>query len=87
MRTCPWIVAGEKAGEEKPFGGIAQVVDQEDKIVPVGQTGKLRIYSENLLKEYTVQPEITGFFDSIRNGWLYTGNTAKYTEEGNLILS
>jgi acyl-coenzyme A synthetase/AMP-(fatty) acid ligase len=70
----------------RPCGGIAQVVDEKDQIVPVGQPGKLRIYSENIIKEFTEPPKTIGFFDYIRDGWLYTGDTVKYNDNGRLIF-
>lgn len=79
----------EKTGENQVYTGkqfdfIAQVIDEKDRIVPVEKTGKLRIYGENLM-EFNNQPELAKEF--FRNGWFYTGDIAKLTEDGNIIFS
>lgn len=63
---------------------IAQIVDKNNNIVPIGEKGELRIYSTNLMKGYLNFPELT--LETIQNNWYYTKDIGSYTQEGNILL-
>jgi len=59
-----------------------RIVDLEEgtRQLPVGEAGELIIKGPQLMKEYLNRPEETS--DTLRNGWLYTGDIAKMDEDG-----
>ncbi|WP_019241654.1 MULTISPECIES: o-succinylbenzoate--CoA ligase [Bacillus] len=57
-----------------------QLVDQEGKLVKQGDVGEIVISGPNVMKGYWNRPEVTK--ETIRNGWLYTGDLARVDEEG-----
>jgi len=63
---------------------IAQIVDHNNNIVPIGEKGELRVYSSNLMKGYLNDATLTQ--ETIQNGWYYTKDTGSYSKEGNIIL-
>lgn len=63
---------------------IAQIVDNNNNIVPIGEKGELRIYSTNLMKGYLHTPTLTE--ETIQNGWYYTKDIGSYTKEGTIVL-
>lgn len=68
----------------KPIDAIAQIVDETGIPVPHGETGDLRIYSENLMQGYLNQEDKTK--EVIKNGWFYTGDLAKFTTKDHIQL-
>ena len=60
----------------------AKIVDIVDgvKEMPAGEAGELIIRGPQVFKGYLDMPEETA--DTIRDGWLYTGDIAKMDEEG-----
>jgi acyl-coenzyme A synthetase/AMP-(fatty) acid ligase len=68
----------------RPRGVIAQVVDEQERLVPAGVVGELRIYSENVMSGYYREPELTATI--LRDGWLYTGDLASRRADGLLVL-
>jgi acyl-coenzyme A synthetase/AMP-(fatty) acid ligase/SAM-dependent methyltransferase len=68
----------------KPTDCIAQIVDKNNQIVPIGDIGELRIFSLNLMKGYYNNSELTNKI--IRNGWFYTQDLAKYNDNGTIEL-
>jgi acyl-coenzyme A synthetase/AMP-(fatty) acid ligase len=68
----------------KPIGCIAQIVDEDDNLVAVGEAGELRIFSDNLMQGYFKDPEQTQ--EAIKNGWFYTQDTARYIAGGYIQL-
>jgi long-chain acyl-CoA synthetase len=48
--------------------------------VPVGETGELIIRGPQVMKAYLNQPSETE--NTLRNGWLYTGDIAKMDDDG-----
>lgn len=57
-----------------------RIVDEDGRDVPVGKVGELVIAGEVVMLEYLKEPEITA--DTIRDGWLRTGDLALMDEEG-----
>ena len=68
----------------KPIGCIAQIVDENDRLVPFGEKGELRIYSDTLMKGYLKDETKTA--SVLKNGWFYTQDNAKYIEGGYIQL-
>jgi len=65
----------------RPMPGVTvDVVDENDKPVPVGQAGEVVIRSAMTMRGYWKQPELTA--ETLRNGWLHTGDIARRDEEG-----
>ncbi|MCP3921155.1 MAG: long-chain fatty acid--CoA ligase [Desulfobacterales bacterium] len=83
-----------------PFGGKWKigsiglpVADTECKIVdldngvdevPVGEPGELCVKGPQVMKGYHNKPDATE--DTLRDGWLYTGDIAKMDEEGYFFI-
>lgn len=61
-----------------------KLVDDEDREVPVGQSGEIVVRGEGLMREYWNKPEDTK--QTIRNGWLHTGDIARFDDEGYLYV-
>jgi len=58
----------------------ARVVDDNGNDVPAGGVGEMIIKGANIMKCYYKNPEKTA--ETLRNGWLYTGDLVKQDEEG-----
>ncbi|MCJ7776504.1 MAG: long-chain fatty acid--CoA ligase [Desulfobulbaceae bacterium] len=58
----------------------ARVVDEDDKLLPPDEVGELVCRGPNVMKGYYGNPE--GTRETIRNGWLHTGDLARMDEEG-----
>lgn len=60
----------------------AKIVDVAtgERELPVGEVGELIIQGPQVMKGYWNQPEETA--NTIRNGWLFTGDLAKMDEDG-----
>ena len=66
-----------------PLPGIeAKIVDLETgtQTLPIGETGELVIRGPQVMKGYWNMPEETR--QTIRNGWLYTGDIARMDKDG-----
>jgi len=63
-----------------------RVVDPDDGILemPVGEVGELLMRGPQLMKGYWNRPEDTA--ETIRNGWLYTGDLVRMDEEGYFFI-
>lgn len=68
----------------KPIDCIAQIVNEQGAIVPAGEEGELRIFSENLMQGYFKDDIQTALV--LRDGWFYTLDLARYTRDGNIEL-
>lgn len=67
-----------------PIDCIAQVVDDNNNVLQLGQTGELRVFSQNLMDGYLNNIELTD--STIKNGWFYTNDLVHYTKEGHIKL-
>ena len=66
----------------------AEIVDQDDRPLPVGETGFLRLQVDgqpNLILGGDPASD-NGFNDTIRDGWNYPGDMARLDEDGLLYL-
>jgi acyl-CoA synthetase (AMP-forming)/AMP-acid ligase II len=62
------------------FGVEGKVVDFNGKEVPPGEVGELIFRTPRMMREYYQNPEMTK--DTLKDGWLYTGDLVKLDEEG-----
>ncbi|WP_028321700.1 class I adenylate-forming enzyme family protein [Desulfatiglans anilini] len=62
------------------FGVEGKAVDFEGKEVPPGEVGELVFSTPRMMAGYFNNPEMTA--DTIKDGWLYTGDLVKLDEEG-----
>jgi len=62
------------------FGVEGKIVDPEGKEVPAGEVGELIFTTRRMMKGYHNNPEMTA--ETLKDGWLYTGDLLKTDEEG-----
>jgi acyl-CoA synthetase (AMP-forming)/AMP-acid ligase II len=74
----------DASGRRALFNSEARVVDPFDHDVAPGCTGELIIRGETVMKEYWRNPEATA--ETIRDGWLHTGDIATIDAEGYITL-
>ena len=61
-----------------------RIVDEEDRDLPPGEVGEIIIKGPTVMKEYYQNPEETA--QTLRGGWLHTGDLGKYDEDGFLYF-
>jgi len=61
-----------------------QIVDENQKMIPKGGIGELKVKGPGVMKEYYKNPEATR--ETIKDGWLLTGDMARQDEEGFIWL-
>ena len=61
-----------------------RVVDDEDNELPQGEVGEIVIRGHNVMKGYWNHDEATA--ETIRDGWLHTGDMAKVDEDGYFFI-
>ena len=66
------------------YGWETNIVDEEGVPVPKGEVGELIVKGPGVMVEYYKNPEATA--ESIKDGWLYTGDMAKLDEDGFIWL-
>ena len=57
-----------------------RIVDENDMEVAVGEVGELLVQGENVMLGYYKQEQETT--ETLRNGWLHTGDLARQGEDG-----
>ena len=62
----------------------ARCVDDQDRPVPPGQAGEVVVRGDIVMQGYWNNPEATA--DTLRNGWLHTGDIGMFDENGYLFL-
>lgn len=70
-------------GKPSPHCEI-RIVNENDKVMDVGAVGELIIKSPYLMAEYYKDQELTK--QTIRSGWLHTGDLGKYDADGFLYI-
>ncbi|MDY6856589.1 MAG: fatty acid--CoA ligase [Thermodesulfobacteriota bacterium] len=83
------IVEGEKAKRlascgKEIFNVEARVVDKRGIDVKPGEVGEIIVRGDNVMKGYWKLPKETA--ETIRGGWLYTGDIATVDEEGYMYI-
>ena len=78
--------AAEKVGSVglPVFHGEVKIVDKTGKDVGPGEVGEIIVKGPTLMSGYWNQPDITA--ETIRDGWLYTGDLARRDEEGYIFI-
>ena len=66
------------------FDWECRIVDDQLNDVPKGEVGELMVKGPGVMKEYYKNPEATG--KTIINGWLLTGDMARFDEDGFIWL-
>lgn len=61
-----------------------EVVDNEDRLVPAGQSGSLRLKLEHMFESYHLDPTLTS--ERFRGGWYYPRDRARLDTEGLLYI-
>jgi long-chain acyl-CoA synthetase len=68
-----------------PIEGVEmKVVDDDGNDVAQGEVGEILIRGHNVMKGYWNKPDETG--DTLRDGWLHTGDMAKVDEDGYFFI-
>ena len=73
----------QSAGREA-YGVHVRVVDKKGKDVSPGENGEIIVSGDNIMVKYWKLPEATA--ETIKNGWLYTGDIATVDEEGYVYI-
>jgi fatty-acyl-CoA synthase len=61
-----------------------RVLDENDQEVPTGEAGEICVRAPHVMKEYWKRPEQTA--ETLKNGWLHTGDIARKDERGYLYI-
>ena len=61
-----------------------RIVNEKDEDVPAGEVGELILQGPGVMKCYYKNPEASA--ESLKDGWLYTGDMAKMDEDGFIYL-
>ncbi|WP_347488817.1 long-chain fatty acid--CoA ligase [Desulfoscipio sp. XC116] len=72
------------AGGKAIINSEARVVDDVGSDVTPGRVGEFIIQGETIMKEYYKNPEATA--ETLKDGWLYTGDLATIDDEGYITL-
>ncbi|HMK52462.1 MAG TPA: AMP-binding protein, partial [Thermodesulfobacteriota bacterium] len=66
------------------FHGEVRIVDKTGKDVSAGQVGEIIVKGPILMSGYWNRPDLTA--ETIRDGWLYTGDLARRDEDGYIYI-
>ncbi|MDR2239773.1 MAG: AMP-binding protein [Zoogloeaceae bacterium] len=61
-----------------------RLVDETGRDVPSGEAGEVVARAPNMMSGYLNDPEATAY--AIRDGWLYTGDIARFDDEGLITI-
>jgi long-chain acyl-CoA synthetase len=76
----------KKGSTGVPIPGVeVKIFDLEDKEVPVGEQGEIVVKGPNVMIGYYKQPKET--LETLRNGWLHTGDVGYVDKEGYLFIT
>jgi len=63
----------------------ARIVEENDQDLPTGEVGELILRGPSIMKAYWNLPEETK--STLKNGWLHTGDLARFDEEGFIYIA
>jgi fatty-acyl-CoA synthase len=61
-----------------------KILDEDDREVKAGQAGEICVRGPHVMAEYWKRPETTA--ETLKNGWLHTGDIARADERGYLFI-
>jgi fatty-acyl-CoA synthase len=61
-----------------------KILDENDQEAPVGEPGEICVRAPHVMAEYWKRPEQTA--ETLKNGWLHTGDIARADEQGYLFI-
>lgn len=61
-----------------------KIVDENDNELAVNEIGEITVRGEHVMKGYFKMPEATA--ETLRNGWLHTGDLGKMDEDGYVYI-
>jgi fatty-acyl-CoA synthase len=61
-----------------------KILDSNDEQVKAGEAGEICVRAPHVMAEYWKRPEITA--ETLKNGWLHTGDIARADERGYLFI-
>jgi len=68
-----------------PIAGCeAKILDDQDQEAPISQPGEICVRAPHVMAEYWKQPQQTA--ETLRNGWLHTGDIARADERGYMFI-
>jgi long-chain acyl-CoA synthetase len=73
----------ESVGKSAPNCEI-QIVDDNDKVLPMGEVGEIVIRGWVVMQEYYKDPQAT--LTAKRNGWFHTGDLGRFDTQGFLYI-
>lgn len=66
-------------------GGTVEVVDEDDRQVPTGEDGIVRVRTPGMCDHYIGDPE--GTAQAFNDGWFLPGDRGRFTPEGILLIT
>jgi acyl-CoA synthetase (AMP-forming)/AMP-acid ligase II len=75
--------SGVSVGRALPYCRL-RVVDEDGQGVPAWEPGEIICYGDNVMKGYWRLPEASA--ETLRGGWLHTGDIGVFTEEGDIYI-
>lgn len=90
--TAPFVALLDNENSIRKNGSVGKppihvdvkIVDEFEQEVEVGEVGELIVRGPNIFKEYWNKPDATK--EAKRNEWFYTGDLAKFDDEGFLYI-
>lgn len=84
--TCNPVVGVRKPGTVGPAlsGQRIAIIDPQGNTVPAGERGEVVISGPTIMRGYLGRPDATA--ETIRNGWLHTGDVGMLDEDGYLSI-